>query len=179
MTQDYCITFAGPVGCSKSPVAHYISTTFGWPIFSNDAIRHEVLEDTLHKELDVELLEDRIAERSKLITQKPSSIIYDASQDRHWDRFYASFTKTPPYKFGVISFDLSPHFYKQLLEAKAYSATASTSRVRQVLEDHERFVEGHRDFIICSITDATFPDRLYVAEEAVRKFTSDKTDDIR
>ena len=172
MNNDYCITFAGPIGCSKSPVAHYISMAFGWPIFSHDAVRHEVMEDTRNPILDVKLLEERIAERTKFITQKNSSIIYDASQDRHWDRFISAFHKTPPYEFGVISFDLSQDFYEEILKAKHYDSTLL--RAKKLLADHEAFVRQYREVIICSITDATFADRLYIAEEAVRKFVGDK-----
>jgi hypothetical protein len=173
---NYCITFAGPIGCSKSPVAHYISMAFGWPIFSHDAVRHEVMEDTRNPILDIKLLEERITERTKFITGKNESIIYDASQDRHWDRFIAAFQKTPPYQFGVISFDLSRDFYEEILRAKHYDSTLL--RAKKLLDDHEAFVHQYKEVIICSITDATFQDRLYIAEEAVRKFTSDKTNNI-
>jgi len=174
---NYCITFAGPIGCSKSPVAHYISMAFGWPLFSNDAVRHEVMEDTRNPILDIKLLDQRIAERAKLITQKQRSFIYDASQDRHWDRLIALFVKTPPYTFGIISFDLSRGFYEEILRAKQYDSTLL--RVDKLLASHNEFVRKHKDSIICSITDAMFQDRLVIAEEAVRKFISDKTNNIQ
>lgn len=40
-----CITFAGAIGSSKSPIANYLSISLGLPIFNNDSIRSEVTED--------------------------------------------------------------------------------------------------------------------------------------
>lgn len=40
-----CITFAGAVGSSKTPISNYLSTKLNLPIFNNDAIRSEVIED--------------------------------------------------------------------------------------------------------------------------------------
>ena len=45
MKDKTLITFAGAVGSSKTPIAHFLSLRFGLPIFNNDAIRTEVLED--------------------------------------------------------------------------------------------------------------------------------------
>lgn len=174
MSTNYCITFAGPIGCSKSPVAHYISMAFGWPLFSNDAVRHEVMEDTLNPILDIKLLDERINEYAKLITQGPQSFVYDASQDRHWDRLVSLFGKT--HQIGVISYDLTRDFYEKILQAKQYDSTLL--RAEKLLASHDAFVREYKEVIICSITDAMFPDRLTIAEEAVRKFTSDKTNNI-
>lgn len=40
--KKFCVTFAGAVGSSKTPVTHYLSCAFCLPILSNDAIRTEV-----------------------------------------------------------------------------------------------------------------------------------------
>ena len=45
MKDKTLITFTGAVGSSKTSIAHFLSSRFGLPIFNNDAIRTEVLED--------------------------------------------------------------------------------------------------------------------------------------
>jgi cytidylate kinase len=40
-----CITFAGAVGSSKTPISNYLSSRLNLPIFNNDTIRSEVIED--------------------------------------------------------------------------------------------------------------------------------------
>lgn len=43
--QKICITFAGCVGSSKTPISNYLSTKLNLPIFNNDAIRSEIIEN--------------------------------------------------------------------------------------------------------------------------------------
>lgn len=172
MKKPFCITFAGPVGCSKTPVAHHLSITFGWPILSNDAIRSEVIEDTLQPELDVDLYRTRAVARIKALADRPDNLIYDASHDRHWGSYLSNFADDPPYNFGVISYDLSREFYVQLLRTTRYKSTLP--RVDELLADHTGFVRDHEDTIICTITDENFQNRLHVAEDAVRTFIADK-----
>jgi adenylylsulfate kinase-like enzyme len=41
----FCLTFAGVVGSSKTPITNYLSGQLNLPVLNNDAIRTEVLED--------------------------------------------------------------------------------------------------------------------------------------
>ena len=66
-----CISFAAPVGTSKTPIATYLSWNTGLPIFSNDAIRSEVHQDTSSGNLDQEIYLERRDERlTKVISSK-------------------------------------------------------------------------------------------------------------
>ena len=39
--KKFCITFAGAVGGSKTPIANFLSTKLNLPVFNNDAIRSQ------------------------------------------------------------------------------------------------------------------------------------------
>lgn len=151
-------------------MAHHLSTAFGWPILCNDVVRSEVKEDTLQPQLDRELYNARVVERIKELAIRPANLVYDASQDRGWERYLANFGGEPPYRFGVISFDLSREFYVRLLQAKQYDSTLT--QADKLLADHTEFLQKHADTVICTITDANFSDRLQLAETAVRNFIS-------
>jgi len=62
--KPFCITFAGPVGCSKTPLAHYLSINLGWPILSNDAFRSEIREDSREFEVSMDSFNDLMASRT-------------------------------------------------------------------------------------------------------------------
>lgn len=52
MKSPYCITFAGPVGSGKTPIAYYLSWNLALPILNNDSMRTETQED--RGELDMQ-----------------------------------------------------------------------------------------------------------------------------
>ena len=79
----FVVTFAGPVGSSKTPIAHHLSYTFNLPIFNNDTIRTEVAEDLL--QFDNEEFRKRARKRIKNIVDRDLPFIYDASVDRTWE----------------------------------------------------------------------------------------------
>lgn len=162
-----CITFAGPFGCSKSPVAQYLSCEFGLPVFSNDIIRNEVREDTMKSELDIPTYRERWYPRLARLIARGQSFIHDSSNDRRWEEFMAYFNNTP-YRIPVVSFDLSPEFYRRLIKTKEYPLTEE--QIDGYLADHARFLEKHSDVVICRITDETFPKRLETALTATRSF---------
>lgn len=162
-----CITFAGPFGCSKSPVAQYLSCELGWPIMSNDVIRNEVREDTLSGELDIPEYHRRLYARLEKLIAGRQSFIHDGSNDRRFEKFMPFFEGTP-YKIGVVSFDLSPEFYRRLIRAKHYPL--SEEQIDGYLADHAGFLEKHSDATICRITDETFSKRLEMALAAVKAF---------
>ncbi len=48
LTKSYMkkvILFAGAVGSGKTPISNYLSYKLNLPIYNNDAIRSEVIED--------------------------------------------------------------------------------------------------------------------------------------
>jgi len=167
-----CITFAGPAGCSKSPVAHYLSCEFGLPVLTNDVVRSEVREDYPSGEFNQEEYTRRVIARIKKFAADNKTFIYDASNDRHWLKFLDNFESPDSYEFAVISFDLSEKFYKKLLKAKGY--TDIYELADRYLADHKKFLKEHSDVVACTITDESFPQRLETAREAVYQFVADK-----
>ena len=162
-----CITFAGPFGCSKSPVAQYLACELGWPIISNDVIRNEVREDMLSNELDIPEYHRRLYARLEGLIARGQDSIHDGSNDRRFEKFVPYFVDSP-YRVGVISFDLSPEFYRRLIKAKQYPL--SEAQIDGYIADHANFLEKHSDAIICRITDQVFPKRLETALAAVKIF---------
>jgi predicted kinase len=162
-----CITFAGPFGCSKSPVAQYLACEFGWPLLANDVIRNEVREDTMSAELDIPEYHKRLYARLEGLIVRGQSFVHDGSQDRRWEKV-APFFDDSPYRVGVISFDLSPEFYRKLIKTKHYPLT--DEQIHGYLADHASFLEKHSDTIICRITNETFARRLPEALAATRRF---------
>ncbi len=82
MNTPICVTFAGCIGSSKTPIATYLSYKFGLPIFNNDALRSEIIEDFREFRED-EYISRRNARCLELIESK-KSFIFDASVDREW-----------------------------------------------------------------------------------------------
>ncbi len=174
--KPFCITFAGPAGCSKSPVAQYLSCQLNVPVMSNDVIRTEVREDHMGAVLDQKDYTRRVVERVKDLAARKVSFIYDASNDRKWLRFLENF-EPDSYVIGVISYDLSPAFYKAMLAAKQYCEILDGAD--NYLAQHKAFIEKHPDVVICSITDHNFPDRLDIALRASQQFIDDRTAKLR
>ncbi len=160
-----CITFAGAVGSSKTPIANYLSYKLNLPIFNNDAIRTEVIEDFSIFNKD-EYLNRRNA-RGKEIIGNGKSFIYDASVDREWKQL-KEWLDEANYKYFIISLDLSPDFLKKLYAAKQYNE--SLERIDQIISDHENFIKNHSDKIALHIDDSTFYDRLEMSYRAAKQF---------
>jgi hypothetical protein len=85
-----CITFAWPVGCSKTPISNYLSTKLNLPVFNNDAIRSEVIEDLwfFNNKEHIKRRDLRLNE----IMELGVSFICDLSIDRKWDLFKKQLT---------------------------------------------------------------------------------------
>jgi hypothetical protein len=165
--KPYCITFAGPFGCSKSPVAQYLSCALGCPSLANDVIRNEVREDQLSNQLDQDEYFARVTERIHTLVEHRQNFIHDASSDRLWDKFVSNFG-SDQYRLGIISFDLSPAFYRRLIAAKQYPLTEAD--IDRYLADHQTFMERTDTPIILRITDDTFATRLTDSVRAVNNF---------
>ena len=174
--KPFCISFAGPAGCSKTPVAQHLSCNLQLPVLNNDVIRTEMREDEDRYDYDEQAFRTRARQRLQALATRKVSFIYDASHDRFWAKFQKEFPVSD-YNFGIISFDLSREFYEKLLIAKKYDHTLTRAEV--YMEQHAAFIKDYPEMIICTITDETFHDRLAISLEAVRKFIDDRTALIR
>ena len=129
-----CITFAGAVGSSKTPISNYLSTKLNLPIFNNDAIRSEVIEDLgiLNNEEHIKRRNSRLEETIK----DGISFICDVSIDREWGGF-KEILVSANYNFFIISLDLSKKMLIKLYKAKKY--LDSLKRIDRIIEDHNVF----------------------------------------
>ena len=149
-----CITFSWPVGCSKTPISNYLSTKLNLPIFNNDAIRSEVIEDLwmLDNQEHIRRRDLRLNE----IIKSGISFICDLSIDRHWNLFKKQLTDNN-YKFYIISIDLSKELLIKLYNRKGY--TESLISIDKFIEDHKMFLEKYSHEINLHIQDENFKNR--------------------
>lgn len=159
MRQSCCITFAGPVGTSKTPIAYYLSWNSGLPVLSNDIIRVEVEEDL--GAFDQSEYERRRDERLKALIASGKSFIYDASVDRQWLKLK---DWLGDYQTFIISLDLSQAKIEQLYKAKGYT---ETQLIPQLYQQHQDFLKEHGQEVNLHITDESFADRLELSLKAV------------
>jgi hypothetical protein len=153
--KQVCVTFAGAVGSSKTPITNYISTKLDLPVFNNDAIRSEVIED-MGGLVEEEYLKRR-DERLREIIQSKKSFILDASVDRVWDKLKENL-KDAGYEVFIISLDLSKDLLSKLYIDKKYFD--AQERVDSLINDHELFLENHREDINLHLKDEDFGNRL-------------------
>jgi predicted kinase len=174
MTKPFVITFAGPPGTSKSPIALYLSHTLRLPVIQMDAIRMEVREDlSIDDPADPRVRGEfikRAHERYRLLLKEGVSFIDDSSADRSWkqkpdDQFYQ--LQEHGYGYFIISMDLS----KDCI-ARLHGANRSLARgmADDYFADHQEFLRLYGDDVGVSVTDGTFLDRMAVCERAVRQF---------
>lgn len=167
MNKKVIITFAGMIGSSKSPIAHYLSCMFGLPIFNVDAIRSEVTEDYL--EFNLEEFCHRREERLKDMAEKNESFILDASIDRNWQDYKETIGDLG-YKVFIISIDLSKEFITRLYQAKGYDE--SLKRIDTLYDQHEEFLKNFGQDVSLHIGDAEFHERLMLSENKFREWLS-------
>lgn len=160
-----CITFAGAIGSSKTPIANYLSTKLNLPIFNNDAIRTEVIEDFgfLNNEEHLKRRNSRLDETIK----EGISFICDVSIDRQWKEFKKGLVSSN-YKLFIISLDLSKKMLIKLYKAKSYFD--SLKRIDQIIQDHNNFLNEYSDDINLHITDKDFINRIHISYNEVKKF---------
>ncbi len=72
MKQPICITFAAPVGSSKTPISNYLSGKLNLPIYNNEAARSEIIEDKGF------LDEKNFTKRLEVCYQKIKNILKDS-----------------------------------------------------------------------------------------------------
>ena len=158
----YIITFAGPPGSSKTPIANYLSEKFSLPIFNNDSIRTEVTEDLL--KFDEEEFRKRSLNRLAFLFKQGNSFILDVSIDREWKNYQDKISNFD-YKVFTISMDLSKDFLIKLYEAKNY--TESLKSIDKFFSDHQQYLSDYSSIVNFSINDKNFLDRLTLSELAL------------
>jgi hypothetical protein len=163
--KQFCVTFAGVVGSSKTPIAYYLSQRFNLPILNNDAIRTEVIEDYL--ELNQDEFEKRRNIRGNQLLQSGDSFIFDTSIDRGWKEL-KDYLNRYDYKYFIISLDLTKDLLTKLYQAKGY--TDSLLRLDQLILDHDKFVEEYANEVQVHITDQDFKDRLEISAQELSKW---------
>lgn len=165
MRKKFIITFAGAVGSSKTPIAYYISWRLGIPIFNNDAIRTEVIEDVgLFNQQEYEKRRD---ERLNKIAEEGTSLIYDASIDREWTKWKKD-VESLKYETFIISMDLSRDFLTSLYNRKKY--TDSLEKIDDLISDHNSFLKDFSGDVNLHISDEEFMNRLELSYTKVKEW---------
>ena len=153
-----CITFAGAVGSSKTPISNFLSTKINLPVFNNDAIRAEVIEDLGMFNLDEYTKRRNI--RLKDILENGVSFICDASVDREWKES-KKLLSAKGYQYFIISIDLSKDLLTQLYKTKKYYE--SLERIDELMNDHSVFLSKSADDIGLRILDHDFKNRCQIS----------------
>jgi hypothetical protein len=164
-----CILFAGMPGTGKDSIAYYLSWNLGLPMFNNDAIRLEVLEDTLKKLTEVDdniQLKRRNIRLNRLIKSK-KSFIYNASVDRRWP-YLEKKLKEEKFDYFIISINISKDLYKKMAKAKNYDAAKWMTD--QWRKEHDLFLAKYQDKVNLNIDNDNFKNRLNISLKAVSKF---------
>lgn len=158
----YIVTFAGPPGSSKTPIANYLSEKFNLPIFNNDSIRTEVTEDLF--KFNEEEFRKRSFSRLTSLFKEGNSFILDLSIDREWKNYQNELIKSN-YKIFTISMDLSREFLVKLYQAKNY--TESLKNIDKFILDHQQYLSLYSSMPNLSINDKNFLDRLILSEQSL------------
>lgn len=164
--QPVCVTFAGVVGCGKTPVAYYLSQQLGWPILNNDTLRTETVENTLNPRFDTEAYEHLKQQRQHSLMSTQKDFIYDASVDRKWSQEHKQELEDYGYGWFIVSFNLSYQKLKQFMELKNYQE--SLARLDTLYQEHEVFLRRWSEDVSCIIDDVSFLDRMHIILQAVR-----------
>ncbi|NCA93922.1 MAG: hypothetical protein GX765_01310 [Candidatus Moranbacteria bacterium] len=160
-----CITFAGAIGSSKTPITNFLSTKLNLPVFNNDAIRSEVTEDLGEFDPDEHL--KRRNERLMNILEDGTSFICDLSVDREWKDFKKQLSQKGYHVF-IISLDLSKDFLVRLYKSKGYFE--SLKRIDETINDHNIFLDNHKDDILLHILDKNFERRCQISYEEINRW---------
>lgn len=164
MKSPFCITFAGPVGSSKTPIAYYLSCNLNLPILNNDAMRVETQED--NGELNMDVYISKRDQRIKQMLEQKIDFIYDASVDREWPN-KADWLKKYKYQTFIISLDFSLEKLLQLFEYKKYD---QIQHLKNTYKNHINFVKNFNNVINLHLTDQEFNMRLEKSLKAVENW---------
>lgn len=160
-----CIIFAWAVGSSKTPISNYLSIKLNLPVFNNDAIRSEVIEDLGFFDSNEHIKRRNL--RLEEIIKVWNTFICDVSVDREWTRL-KEILVSYDYDFFIISLNLSKDLLIKLYKAKEYFN--SLSRIDELIEDHNNFLAQYSGDIKINITDNDFTDRIQISYQAVSKY---------
>lgn len=163
MDKHFCILFSGPIGCSKTPIANFLSTELNLPVLCNDVMRTETTENNDgFDQIKYENLRDS---RLQKLFERKLSFIYDASIDRDWLKL-KEWLHEFNYNYFVISIDVTEKFLRHLYELKQYHESLSV--IGRSLNDHDNFIKKFGEEIGACISEKDFSRRLEVALEAVK-----------
>lgn len=165
MQKPFCITFAAPVGASKTPIATYLSWNIGLPVWNNDAIRSEIAEDLGSCPEDE--LRRRGHERFERLLASQRSFIADVSVNHSWPTYAPLFEKAA-YDVCIVSIDVTREHLERMYVAKGYSE--SLKRLDQLMETHKRFMDVYGHQCDIRVTEVEFPDRLEFVLKQVRQW---------
>lgn len=171
MQRQFCITFAAPVGASKTPIATYLSWNLGLPIWNNDAIRSEIAEDMGSCPEDE--LRRRAQERIEQLLRSQRSFIADVSVMHDWAT-YSSLLEKANYEILIISIDLTREHLERMYLAKGYDE--SLKRLDQLMETYNHFMEAHTERCGIFVTESNFPQRLEFVLGEVKKWLEKRVD---
>lgn len=158
----YLVTFAGPIGSSKSPIAHYLSLKFHLPISSNDVIRTEVIED-MGTLIETEF-RSRAKDRFLSLLNSGKIFIFDASVDRRWQNIEAEIYEKG-YRVFLVSLDISYQFLEKIHLCKNYQE--STDHLKNNFQEHQKFLKKYSQLVSLSINDHNFSNRLLLSQQAL------------
>jgi adenylylsulfate kinase-like enzyme len=167
--RHFCITFAGCIGSSKTPIANFLSCKFNLPVFNTDAIRTEVIEDLGF--LDEDIYIQKRNDLLKQLLESGISFICDVSQDREWSNFKKRLLEYK-YDFFIISINLSKEKLVDLYNKKGY--TESLLRLDNLINDHNKFIKENIKDIGLIITDSNFNNRKLMSFSAIKSYLKDK-----
>lgn len=163
MEKPKAILFAGPIGCSKSVVAIYLSWNLSFPIFSKDIIRNEIREDL--GKLDKNKVDGIYEYRMASLIEKNANFILDTSIDRKADETLSQLTN---YDIFVISFDISKNFLMKLWEYKGYELEEKV--FDRNYREHLDFLDKYNNIVDLSIGDENFAERLELSLTVANKW---------
>ncbi len=170
--KKFCITFAGAVGSSKTPIANFLSTKLNLPVFNNDAVRSEVIEDfgSFDPEEHIKRRNLRFAE----ILESGISFINDSSVDRKWEGTKKKLVDSK-YEIFIISLNLSKELLIKIHEAKKkiYETSGNEKYVEQIdkyLDDHGKFLREYKKDVNLHISDDNFKNRFEICHKEISEW---------
>ena len=128
------------------------------PVFNNDAIRFEIIED-LGKFNNTEHIKRRDI-MIKEIIKNGVSFICDTSVDRKWKKF-KELLDSSGYHYFIISLDLSKNLLAKLYKIKGYFE--SLKQIDELFNDHKMFLNEYSNDVNISISDDDFKNRCQIS----------------
>jgi cytidylate kinase len=168
MKHPACVSFVGPAGSGKTPVASFLSWNLGIGLFNADSIRSSVRENYLIESIDPpEYITERDNQIKSLLRAK-KNVILDASLDRTWVKTKEDFAANS-YTIFLISFDISDELLRRIFKAKGYTAD---NLIPKWQKEHNEFLDQFGSAINLSIHDENYSARNELALSRVSSWLS-------